>query len=355
MLFMQMVISLYVINLGYGFQGTLNRLGDFRFVSQALGEVPGIGMPPSEGGNRFVGTMLADIRIPLPKHFVLGIDLQKYDFENYDRPSYLHGQFSANGWWYYYLYALMIKVPLGTLVLFGISVSMRPWSRAVVSWRDEFVLLMPPAIILGFVSSQSGFSEHMRYILPIFPFVFVWIARLVPILGKQHCTLTGVATVALAWSVVSSLWIYPHNISYFNELVGGPMYGSAHLLHSNIDWGQDLIGLKQWMLKHPDAKPLHLIYFGYFDPRNCGLEYSIPEPLCRRDPEPVSVSDIPPGWYAVSVNFIRGYPRRAYKGDGSEVVFTRDQLTVFQSLQPIAMAGYSIYIYEVRSQAKSVR
>jgi hypothetical protein len=51
----------------------------------------------------------------------------------------------------------------------------------------------------------------------------------------------------LAWSVGSSLWYYPHSLSYFNELVGGPMGGPKHLLDSNIDWGQDLFYLKDWL------------------------------------------------------------------------------------------------------------
>ena len=77
----------------------------------------------------------------------------------------------------------------------------------------------------------------------------------------------------LAYTVVSSLSIYPHSLSYFNELAAvlptpadasypkpyeehgehgglwptikdavaaGPRNGPRHLLDSNIDWGQDL-------------------------------------------------------------------------------------------------------------------
>jgi len=86
----------------------------------------------------------------------------------------------------------------------------------------------------------------MRYVLPIFPFAFVWasqVARAVP--SKQWKT-AALGAVALAWSVGSSLWVVPHSLSYFNESVGGPAGGHAHLIHSNIDWGQDLLYLKRW-------------------------------------------------------------------------------------------------------------
>ena len=38
-------------------------------------------------------------------------------------------------------------------------------------------------------------------------------------------------------AVGSSLAIYPHSLSYFNELAGGPTKGHYHLIDSNIDWG----------------------------------------------------------------------------------------------------------------------
>lgn len=54
--------------------------------------------------------------VPLPKSYVTGIDLQKSDFER-KMPSHLGGEWRMGGWWYYYLYALAIKVPLGAWML----------------------------------------------------------------------------------------------------------------------------------------------------------------------------------------------------------------------------------------------
>jgi len=344
MLASRMLVGMYVINLGYGFEGTCMRLGNYRFVSAALGAAPGTKEAPSNGGNRFSGTWLSSLPVPLPKHYLLGIDLQRQDFENFNRPSYLRGQFSPKGWWYYYLYALAIKVPLGTWLLIALAASVR--IAAKTGWRDEFILLSPAFIILAFVSSQTGFSEHMRYVLPIFPFAFVWIGRLAAVFDGQHRIRTGLAIAALAWSIGSSLSIYPHSLSYFNELVGGPRGGPAHLIHSNVDWGQDLLELKKWRDKHPEAQPLNLVYFGYFDPRHVGFEYIASEALFSGN-GPLRADEIPPGWYAVSVNFVRGYPWFAYKGDGTEGHLAQERLVAFQKLQPVAIAGYSIYIYHV--------
>ncbi len=52
------------------------------------------------------------------------------------------------------------------------------------------------------------------------------------------------ATISLCWLAASSLWIYPHSLSYFNESIGGPLNGPEHLLGSNVDWGQDAAYVK---------------------------------------------------------------------------------------------------------------
>lgn len=68
------LLGLLVLNAGYGFTGSLLPLGDYRFASRALG---GTTLP---GANRFSETWMADLRVPLPKDYVTGLDLQKLDW-----------------------------------------------------------------------------------------------------------------------------------------------------------------------------------------------------------------------------------------------------------------------------------
>jgi hypothetical protein len=160
--------------------------------------------------------------------------------------------------------------------------------------------------------------------------VFIWISRVARAVELKHWKIASVAGVALAWSVGSSLYYYPHSLSYFNELVGGPKGGHYHLGNSNIDWGQDLLYLKRWLDKHPEAQPLHLAFDCWYDPKIAGIEYTGRPPT---EPEP--------GWHAVSVNQI-------HVGSGLYEYFLR--------FEPVAMAGYSIYIYHVTlEEANCVR
>lgn len=119
--------------------------------------------------------------------------------------------------------------------------------------------------------------------------------------------------------------------------------GAAHLIHSNLDWGQDLLLLKRWQAEHPEAKPLHLAYFASYDPKDVGIEYVQPD-MTRIGEQRAT---IPEGWYAVSVNFLRGFPYFTYRLGNPEEDVDQQALTRFQQLKPVDRIGYSIYIYHV--------
>jgi hypothetical protein len=102
---------------------------------------------------------------------------------------------------------------------------------------------------------------------------------------------------SLLWSIGSSLMVYPHNLAYFNELVGGPKGGPSHLLSSNVDWGQDLLFLRAWLDDHPEARPIYLAFAGLEQPEHFGIEYKTLT-TCRG----LLDGQAHNGWYAISVN-----------------------------------------------------
>jgi hypothetical protein len=56
-------------------------------------------------------------------------------------------------------------------------------------------------------------------------------------------------TLLLFWAAFGSIRLWPHQEAFFNELAGGPENGSELLVDANIDWGQDLIFLRQLLLE----------------------------------------------------------------------------------------------------------
>jgi len=130
--------------------------------------------------------------------------------------------------------------------------------------------------------------------------------------------------------------IYPHYFAFFNELVGGPKNGHRVLLDSNLDWGQDLRGLKRWM-DHNGVKKIHFLYFGKADPQYYGIDaFYLPGSWVIRD----SSNNEVPLHLAISANFLYG----------EELFLTQQELAFLKSFQlgePVADIGYSILVYKL--------
>ena len=350
-----LAIAVLVLNIGYGFDGAFEKLRKPIFVSRPFAGGAALA-EGGVGGNRFAGTWVGELPIPFPRNYLRGMDLQKYDFER-GLPSYLCGEWKDRGWWYYYLVCAALKVPLGIwglgLTAFGVSLqssairkksahpsdSVDGWKRFFYSWRDEIILLLPAVGLFVFVSSQAGFGRHFRYVLPAFPFVFIWMSKVST--PAIRCRTLGVLVAALlTWTVASSLWIYPHSMSYFNELVGGPRHGHRYLLGSNLDCGQDVFYLKRWRKEHREASPLSTLFSNSY-----ALDLMEMRDLHKKGhpgvfaptggvmPAEETWARVPfPGWYATSI-------RRIHDADGDYLYFLK--------LRPVAMAGYGFRIYHI--------
>jgi hypothetical protein len=345
-----LVISIELINMGYGFRGTCVPLGEFSFVSRSFNNRADVFQTP---GNRFRGSWLEGVPVPFPADYIQGIDLQKRDLEGeYD--SYLNGRWRHTGWWYYYLEALFIKEPIGLIVLVVWSFyNLCSRRLRTDAFFEEISLALPALVYLFSISSETGMNHHMRYVLPAFPFLMISLGKLV---GPESCSrVRNCIIFALAsWIMACTMLVCPHFISYFNEFAGGPENGDRFLLDSNIDWGQDLLRLRSWMAIHPEATPLSLAYFNALDPRHFGIDYRLaPFGYLRHQPE---ASDLDgeldfgprPGYFAISVNYLRGVTYLAPTGTGRFVnIARRDTFSYFNRFTPMARIGYSIRIFHL--------
>jgi len=318
------VVSVFLINLCYGFEGSFTKLGEFEFISESLGGIH----PKDTAANRFQDSWLGSLPVPLPYNYVCGIDSQRYDFEK-GLWSYFRGEWRQGGWWQYYLYALAIKVPLGTWLLLAVTVycSIRGNGYSA-GWRNELALLSPGAALLVLVSSQTGFNHHLRYVLPALPFFFIWISQLGQAFERRH-KIRWLVIASLAWTAISSLSVFPHSLCYFNETIGGPRNGHYHLGNSNTDWGQDLFNIKRYYDEHPEVRPFHLGYDQWMiDPRIAGIVYE----------------DLPktpqPGWFVVSVN-------RIHDRSGNYEYFLR--------YEPVDYIGYTTHVYHLTQEQIDAR
>ena len=79
----------------------------------------------------------------------------------------------------------------------------------------------------------SGIGVHSRYCMPLLPFLFIWASKTALLFLKRKQVLQGIVILCLTWSIGSSLYVFPHEISYCNELVGGSKNAYKHLAKSD--------------------------------------------------------------------------------------------------------------------------
>ncbi len=380
-----MGLAWFLTNGFYGFQGTFQKLEKFNFVSSSFSGneilqdkqldcddcVPKSIEPIR--GNRFVGSWLGSLPVPLPENYLQGVDVQTRDFERglYDAnwQSYLLGEWKQGGWWYYYIVGLAVKVPLATWLLIGIG------SLSACFWRPQRGLLLgvvclwlPTIIFFVVVSGATGLNRYVRYCLPVLPVLFIWASQLGRLLtqsdlmGLEKRRLVFVASALLGlWLVGSSLANSPHHLSYFNEAAGGAGNGHNILCDSNVDWGQDLVYLRDWLEKNPEAKEnLHLAYFGSFDPADVGITFTLPPPIIGWSASVPGMlwTGPTPGWHVVSRNFIAGHSMPLPDGNGSFKFrfFGQNSYRYFNEFQPIAGVGKSMFVFNISlEEANRVR
>ena len=339
-----LAVAIFTVNFAYAFEGSGKLLGQYRFVSEKLSAIPA-SRGTNDGGNRFANTALHAMPVPFPRNYVAGIDIQMRDFEHMPRPSYLRGEFKRDGWWYYYLYAAIIKVPIGFWILFALAIVWHLKNVRAASWQNTLAIVAPAATILATVSMQTGFSHHLRYALPAFPFLFVFCSSVGQLLPAKR-TAAKICMVGLSWAVASSLTIFPHSLSYFNESVGGPRRGWLHLLDSNLDWGQDF-HVAADKLTADALTPKWLAYYGSVSPHDEGYEFSLPPEV-----EEQGAVVLPQGLYAVSANLVMGYAIDTFSPSEGKHFTSPDAFGYFRRLVPDDYAGYSIYLYRVTEPVK---
>lgn len=252
--------------------------------------------------------------------------------------AYLLGQYSTEGWWYYFIVAFLTKTPIPTLVLAvwgGLVLLRDPGQR----WQ-ACLLLLPPALLFGGFVVSEGKAIGLRYLLPVYPFLFVCAGGILRTAWSGTGRWRRRAVVGLCAGLLLTLVrIHPHHLAYFNEAVGGPDNGHRILVDSNLDWGQDLRGLKTWMDAN-DVARIKLSYFGSVDPALYDLDYEwLPSYVLPR--RGVTAVEFPAsGWIAISVTNRVGVYMDAF-GHGKGLYDWLDDY------EPVARIGHSIWVYHV--------
>ena len=252
---------------------------------------------------------------------------------------------TGNKPWYYFIIVVLVKTPLPTLIFLFLSIYFfrRIKSKNIL---DELFLILP-AIFLFLPFMLNQISVDLRHILTIYPFIFVFVSKIVNLKFKRKVLWNFSFMILLLWYLVSTLAIYPYYIAYFNELVG---QGNGHkvLSGANIDAGQDLIRLKNYLDKN-NIEKISFSVHGAIDPKNYGIGYDYMPNVCF---SPINSHYLP---YAV--NCKEDFTEDCSKREGIVAISVTNlqhrfihNKTCFNWLKekkPIEQIGYSIFVYNI--------
>jgi dolichyl-phosphate-mannose-protein mannosyltransferase len=251
------------------------------------------------------------------------------------KDSFLLGAYSAKGWWYYFPVAFAVKTPLPTLILIGASLAF-VYRRG--TWRSTSFLLIPVGIYFA-ICLASSFDIGYRHLLPILPCLFIFTGQLALIEWKTSLLRTWVISAMVIWLTIGSVRTFPHYLAFFNEIAGGPDNGYKILVDSNLDWGQELIGLRNYMTQE-NISSVKLSYHGTADPTAYGVVYeplpSYPYNQWTSDTVPDILLNPPAGVYAISASNLQGLRFKNH-----------DLYATFRQRKPDAIVGHCIFIYRI--------
>ena len=214
--------------------------------------------------------------------------VQQHNAEGH--PTYLLGQRSTTGFWYFYPVVLAVKTPLALLVLVAIALTVAFRSRETMH-RDWPVISFLAGIFV--VAIFSRINIGVRHVLPLYMGFCLLAAACMPQLIQQARTRAWLRIglgILLAWYAGSSLIAHPDYLAYTNELTGGAP--EKVLADSDLDWGQDMKRLSA-RLREVGATQVA------FNPTvvgDYGNEHGFPRVIPS---SPVSPSA---GWNAVSIS-----------------------------------------------------
>ena len=198
----------------------------------------------------------ATVPLPLPPDYVYEL-VAGMAHNRRGHWAYFHGAHSMKGWLMYFPAALLLKTTLPLLLLFGLAlfVRVKGWMRPGA--RDAAVAAAA-ALYLAYFMVAIHVDIGVRYVLPVYALGLALAATAIAAARGRRRRLVLWAVLLLGgWQAVESAMVFPHHLSYFNELAGGPAGGWRWLNDSNVSWGQDAYYLESWMREQREPVKLN--------------------------------------------------------------------------------------------------
>ena len=263
--------------------------------------------------------------------------------------TYFLGQISAGSWRYYFPLLYLLKIPaafhlltLSALAAFSATLWKIKKQKKILNYSRQYfwIITLFLWIAVYWTSAIAGnLNIGIRHLLPVFPFIYILAVfgvyqgfKLVKTPIKRRILASFFLLLFFCYAV-SSLFAFPHYLSYYNVFGGGIKNGYKIAVDSNYDWGQDFYRLLTFVEKEKIEK-IYLDYFGGEDP-----VFWLGEKYIKLNPK--EIKEPPHGWLAVSLNQLMGGIAEPTTGFDQETGY----YSWLKNQTPAAKAGHSIFIY----------
>ena len=206
------------------------------------------------------------------------------------------GEWIHEGVWYHYLLSFLLKTTIAFLVLIGWRAA--TLLRRVECARSDHGFLVLPVLVIIFATFFDSTGVGIRYLVPIYPFLFVWVSGLWPRDDRHRKRWAGALVGVLMFHIVSSLGQLPDHLQYFNGLIGGPRNAYRYFRANDLEWGQEHKNLARYAARHGITDMRYKLFAAYDT-----SYYGIPG-------EPTTEEDVAaPGnfIYAISVYYLESF------------------------------------------------
>ncbi|HEY1501926.1 MAG TPA: glycosyltransferase family 39 protein [Acidobacteriaceae bacterium] len=218
--------------------------------------------------SRWVLTTVGQLHL-LPEAYIYGLADTKISAASL--PSYFFGRDYPVASRWYFPAAFLIKSTLPFLILLGLTIAVMlrgQWHR-----RREVLFLTVPPLFIFLLCTSSDLGIGYRHLFPMFPMLYILIAGCAAYLVSKYPKSIYAFGALLIWQFVTTAAARPGLLAYANEAWGGPSKSHLYLSDSNVDWGQQLKAVRQYLETDP-SQPCYFAYFaqGPVDFRDYGID-----------------------------------------------------------------------------------
>jgi hypothetical protein len=257
----------------------------------------------------------------------------------------LLGQYSNQGWWYYFPVAFALKTSLPFLMITLAALAWALWRL----WRKKdtrMLWLLIPIGVYSALSMTGHINIGIRHFLPVYPFLFTAAGALLDsLLGLRNARRLGLAmaVVSLVWISAEAFRAYPDYIPYMNQLA------SAHphwwyLSDSNVEWGDDGRALAEYLHARGETEVVGALSGGWGSLGQYDITY---HEILLHTGKPIPNTR----YVAIGASFLNGSTVYVTPDENGKIISEEQRVNYFaayRARQPEAVFGGSIYLFRER-------